>query len=287
MALRGSRLAARLLRLFPAVVGSSLGAHTSVIDSCGMSGGHGSSYAALAQSALGTGAAYVALLLVALDRFDSRVGDQAHPPGRRCAGDAARPAVWGRGGSLVATALHGRWRTSCGRSPSSGSRSSTASSGPSPSRCSRGWHRPVHARRAGGRSRAWWSVRGCPPRPPCSARSLTSALSPGRPWPLRCCSLVGPKRSSPRTRLRSAYPRLPWRVCASARPLPRARSRDPGRRSCGRPATGFWHRRHGWIAGGPRRIRRHAAVCGHLQRRPAAACAGRARKRRTPASRCS
>ena len=107
-------------------------------------------FLALAQSAFGTGAAYVALLLIAFDRCESplaiTIGSGRRPP----AGDVARAGLRRRGRSLVAADRVWSWPTSSVRSRSSASGSSMASR----RRLTRGpgWgrHGHLHARRACG-----------------------------------------------------------------------------------------------------------------------------------------
>ena len=67
-------------------------------------------FGVLTQSALGTGAGYVALLLLAYERFRSPVGDHARVAGGPAAGDGARTGLRCARRPLVAALVRGRRR---------------------------------------------------------------------------------------------------------------------------------------------------------------------------------
>ena len=133
-------------------------------------------FAAHAQSCLGTGLAYVALPLLAYDRFEHAVGDRRGPAARPAAGDRPRPAA--RRAGRPDRLAHLRRRRRRPALPRVRGRDDRGLAAGDDRRRVRGRHRhrAVHARRAGrpaapGRRRR----RAAPPAWACSARSTTSA----------------------------------------------------------------------------------------------------------------
>ncbi len=136
-------------------------------------------FVALGQSALGTGAALVALLVLALERFDS-----PWAIGLVLLADVIPGMVSGR----VFGAVADRWSrrtcviargprpSRCFRGPGAGR---TISFSPSVSPYLQGWERRCFNRPASPRSRASSRQRGSQRRPRSTACSWTSALSPG------------------------------------------------------------------------------------------------------------
>ena len=140
-------------------------------------------FAVLTQSSLGTGAGYIALLLIAQRALRLSVGGEPGAAGRRGAGDAARAGLRRGCGPLVAALVHRDRRRDAGRCLRRGGaggqlrghggvRPAGRASGPA---CSR--------RRRSPRSRAsWTSPAGCRPPHRSTARSPTWASRPARPW---------------------------------------------------------------------------------------------------------